>query len=114
MKMLIESKIGSSSSSNELCNDCLGWRSFMGTHLLIHAGTAQLILDHHNNNAEHSHDEGIVADALSLLEERFSTAESIADIRLLLAAFVLRSGGSFIDAATQTSLLHVPVVDDTK
>lgn len=68
------------------------------THLRINIRTTQLVLNNHNNYPEHPHHEGIVADALSLLKESFSSTESVADIWFLFAAFIIWD--TFINAAT--------------
>lgn len=76
-------------------------------YLRIYTGTTQFVLDHHHDDAEHAHDQRIVADAFPLLEQCFPPAESVADVR-----FVLRAGYGaarcFDRAAAEASLLHVP------
>lgn len=78
------------------------------THLRVDSRAAQLILDDHHNDAKHSHHERVVTNTFPLFEESFPSAESVADIWLLLS-FILRPRGTFVNAAAQTSLFHVPV-----
>jgi len=59
-------------------------RAEAGTHLVVNAGAAEFVLDDHNDDAEHAHDEGIVADALALLEQGLPPAQPVADVRLVL------------------------------
>lgn len=44
------------------------------THFGVHSGAAEFIFDHHDDNAEHAHDQGIVTDPLPFFEQRFPTS----------------------------------------
>lgn len=70
----------------------------LSTYFSIYTRTAQLILDNHNNNSKHPHNEGVVADTLSLFKKGFSSAESVADIWFLFAIFIIRD--TFINATS--------------
>ena len=49
----------------------------MLTHLGVDPGGGELVLEHHDDDAEHAHDERVVADALPLLEERLAPPEAV-------------------------------------
>lgn len=53
---------------------------YRSTHLCVDTGTAQLVFDYHHDDPEHAHDQGVVADALALLEECFPLSQAIAHI----------------------------------
>lgn len=116
MKTFIELRIIFVLFSTELHDYCLSWKTFSvsdgnrfsSTYFSIYTRTAQLVLDNHNNNPKHSHNEGIVADTLSFLKKGFSPAESVADVWFLLAIFII---DTFINATPKSSLLHVPEVE---
>ncbi|CAN7988451.1 unnamed protein product, partial [Ixodes pacificus] len=46
--------------------------------LLVDVRCGELVLDDHHDDAEEGHDQGVVADALPLLEERLATAQPVA------------------------------------
>lgn len=56
------------------------------THLGVDSGAGQFILDDHHDNAEHAHDERVVADAFPLLEQGLPSAEPVANVRFVLWA----------------------------
>ena len=47
------------------------------THLGVDAGGRELVLEHHDDDAEHAHDERVVADPLPLLEERLAPPQPV-------------------------------------
>jgi len=80
-------------------------------YLAVNTGAGQFVFDDHHDDAEHAHDEGIVADAFALLEEGLPSAEPVADVRLVLgpgpdaatAGLALQGAA----AAGQHALIHV-------
>lgn len=72
----------------------------MNAHLGVNAGAGQLVLDDHDDDAEHAHHEGVVADALALLEQGLPPAQPVADVGLVL--------GSGLDAAAAGLALEGP------
>lgn len=56
------------------------------THLGVDSGAGQFVLDDHHDNAEHAHDERVVADAFPLLEQGLPSAEPVANVRFVLWA----------------------------
>lgn len=55
------------------------------SYLSVHTRAAQLVLDDHDDDAEHPHDERVVADPLAFLEQRLSAAQPVANIRFVFA-----------------------------
>ena len=47
------------------------------THLGVDPGGRELVLEHHDDDAEHAHDERVVADPLPLLEERLAPPQAV-------------------------------------
>ena len=45
--------------------------------LVVHPGRGELVLDDHDDDPEHPHHQGVVADLLPLLEEDFPPAKSV-------------------------------------
>lgn len=80
-------------------------------YLAVNAGAGQFVFDDHHDDAEHAHHEGVVADALALLEEGLPPAQPVADVRLVLgpgpdaatAGLALQGAA----AAGQHALVHV-------
>ena len=65
-----------------------GSSSYLG----IDAGRGEFVLHDHDDDAEHSHDEGIVGDPLPLLEQGLPATQTITDV----GAVALGRGGSLL------------------
>ncbi len=50
---------------------------YFSTHLSVDPGGGELVLDDHDDDAEHAHDERVVADPLPLLEQRLPTTQAV-------------------------------------
>lgn len=55
-------------------------------HLGVDAGAAQLVLDDHDDDAEHAHDQSVVADPLPFFKQGLPPSQSVPDVWFVLAA----------------------------
>lgn len=55
------------------------------TYLRVDSGATQLVLHHHDDDAEHAHDKRVVTDPLPLLKQCLAPAQTIAHVGLVLA-----------------------------
>lgn len=65
-----------------------------GTHLGIDSRPPELVLHHHDDNAEHSHHKGVVTDAFSLFEQGLPTPQPVANVRFVLGGQVQVAAGA--------------------
>lgn len=75
------------------------------THFSVDTSAGEFVLDDHDDDAEHSHDEGVVADPFAFLEQRFPPAQPVADVRFV---FARRSSGADVAAGADA----VPLAED--
>lgn len=80
------------------------------TDLGVDTGAGQFVLDDHDDDAEHAHDEGVVADAFPLLEQGLPPAEPVADVGFVLGAGPYAAGGALHLTPGEHAVLHVPWV----
>lgn len=81
------------------------------THLGVDAGAGQFVLDDHDDDAEHAHDEGVVADTFPLLEQGLPSAQPVADVGLVLGAGPDAAGWALqLATGDEPAVLHVPWV----
>ena len=61
----------------QICEKMVSFVSGSCAHLGVDPGGRELVLEHHDDDAEHSHDERVVADALPLLEEGLAPPQPV-------------------------------------
>lgn len=78
------------------------------TYFRINTSTGQFVFHHHDDDAEHAHNESIIADPLPFFEKCLTSSEPVAHIGFVFeAAGRDGPGRALVDTAAETAFLHV-------
>jgi len=54
------------------------------SYLCVDSGGGEFVFTNHDQDAEHAHDEGVIADPFPLLEQRLPTTQTVREIIMAL------------------------------